>query len=101
MMSPVRVSILFAIPSCLLAQFQGIGGPTTLGSGRPPSNSDQSVQTGFRPYFAVSQVYDSELPGALADPNSTLGSNTGAFGVEAMAGVSGYHRWKHTLLELN
>lgn len=99
-MTATRIGIFFYVSSCGFAQFAQLGGPSTLSSGNPPTNTQPQVQTGFTPFISFNQIYDSGLPGAVADPNSTLG-NTGAFGVEAEVGIAGYHRWQRTALEIH
>jgi hypothetical protein len=75
-------------------------GPAILSRGESPA-ALSSPQIDFRPYLAVTGVYDTGLSGV------SLSSDTGALaysageGVELTAGVSGFHTWRHTKLGLD
>jgi hypothetical protein len=58
-------------------------------------------QISFRPFFEVSNVYDTGLSGVgIINPQGGL-ANTAAYGVEATGGISGAHRWRRTTLGLD
>jgi hypothetical protein len=90
------MAILIATLAPLRAQY---GGPAVLTRGQAPVAMAPS-QIDFRPFLEVNAGYDAGLNGVSVDPsgNSTNSSSTA---LEATAGVSGLHSWKHTTLGLD
>jgi hypothetical protein len=60
-----------------------------------------SPQISFRPYLEITGTYDTGLSGvAVVNAAGDL-ANQAAEGMEATAGISGYHSWKHTRIGLD
>ena len=57
-------------------------------------------QIDFRPFLSLNAGYDSGLNGVSVDPNGNP-TDVVSTTVEATAGVSGFHSWKHTTLGLD
>jgi hypothetical protein len=99
-MISIRLTLLAGISACVFAQSPEYNGPAILGTGESSSNSRETIQTGFRPYILFNQVYDSGLLINPTSPNATQDVAAG-YGAEAEVGLTGYHHWQRTLLELN
>ena len=57
-------------------------------------------QISFRPFLEIAGVYDTGLTGVTVTPSGGI-ANSDSYGVEATAGISGAHSWKHTSLGLD
>src|SRR5262245_61279323 len=79
-----------ALAAPLYAQY---GGPALLTRGQNPAAMAAS-QIDFRPYLNLSAGYDSGINGVGVNPNGTPVNEVSA-GMDASAGVSGVHSWKH------
>jgi hypothetical protein len=58
------------------------------------------TQIDFRPFLEINAGYDSGLNGVSVDPNGNS-ANASSLAIDATAGVSGFHSWKHTTLGLD
>jgi hypothetical protein len=58
------------------------------------------TQIDFRPFLSINAGYDTGLNGVSVDPNGNP-TNAASYSVDASAGVSGFHSWKHTTLGLD
>jgi len=57
-------------------------------------------QIDFRPYLSITFGYDTGLNGVSVDPNGNPVNSSGA-AIQANAGISGFHSWKHTTVGLD
>jgi hypothetical protein len=88
-------AIALAVPA-----FGQYAGPAILSRGEAPS-AMASPQISFRPYLELTGVYDTGLSGvAVVNAAGDLANQTGE-GVEATAGISGVHSWRHTRIGLD
>jgi hypothetical protein len=79
----------------LRAQYAG---PAILARGQAPA-AMSTTQIDFRPFLTIGATYDTGLNGVSIDANGNP-TSAGSLGVDATAGVSGLHSWKHTTLGL-
>lgn len=92
----LRAVALLAVAAPLHAQY---GGPAVLTRGQAPAAMAAS-QIDFRPIFSLTGGYDSGLNGVGVDPNGQP-FNVSSYTVEATAGISGVHSWRHTSVGLD
>src|SRR5436305_52891 len=85
-----------ALAAPLYAQY---GGPAVLTRGQAPAAMSAS-QIDFRPFLSLQTGYDYGLNGVGVNPNGKP-FNQSSFTLEADAGVSGLHSWKHTQVGLD
>jgi hypothetical protein len=73
-------------------------GPAVLTRGQAPS-SMAGEEIDFQPYVEIMGVYDNGL--ATVVNNQAEIGNAGAAGIEVAGGISGTHKWKHTVIGLD
>ena len=91
-----KALVFLAVSAPLFAQY---GGPAVLTRGQAPAAMAAS-QIDFRPFVNILGGYDYGLNGVGINPNGT-GFNVSSYTVEASAGVSGLHSWRHTQVGLD
>ena len=95
-MNFVRAIGLLVCVSPIFAQY---GGPAILVRGQAPAAMTAS-QIDFQPFLAVYGSYYSGLGGVSVDAQGKP-VNDSSYGINASAGISGLHSWKHTKLGLD
>lgn len=101
----LRLTTGFIVSAVLFAQTtpqgdtQGYEGPSILSRGMLPSVAGRSENLRFRPYISVNAQCDNGLTAVSVDAQGRV-PNVGLCGVEASAGIYGYHRWKTTTVGL-
>ena len=88
--------LVYVVPAA--AQYSGPAILTRGGTGLGLRNSGAPVT--FRPSITLMGIYDSGLTGPVVDPQGNY-PNESAFGGRAEVGVEGYHKWRHTSLDLS
>ncbi len=91
-----RLMALFGLAVPVFAQYAG---PAILSRGEAPS-SMSAPDISFRPFVEVSGVYSTGLAGVSVDTSGNPTQEVSA-GMSVGWGVSGSHRWRHTLLGLS
>lgn len=79
----------------------GYLGPGVLSSGASGVGNRSGQQVDLRFYAGVDGVYDSSVQPVSLNPNGTLTTISGLYGVEAQIGAYGTHSWKTALLGLD
>jgi hypothetical protein len=94
----LRILAVFVSTGILMAQVEAsYGGPSVLSRGLVPSIAARRANIEFRPRIGVSGTCDNGLTAVSVDSRGRL-PNVFACGVEASAGLSGYHNWRRTRL---
>jgi hypothetical protein len=93
----LRLLTLFGCALTLAAQEASYGGPSILSRGMSPSVSARHANIEFRPRIGVGANCDNGLTAVSVDSNGKL-PNVFSCGVDANAGVDGYHSWRRTRL---
>lgn len=92
----IPIAILGSTPAA--AQPESYSGPAVLSRG---GDSDMPASPiAFRPFVNASALYTGGLASGTVGPDGRL-SHRNTYGVEAAAGVYGFHTWKHTIVGLN
>jgi hypothetical protein len=87
------------VASTALAQVGGgYLGPAVLSSGAAGIGNRSGQAVDLRFYAGVNGVYDSSLQPIAINPNGTLATISGLYGVEANVGLYGTHSWRTALL---
>lgn len=96
----MRVTKALTLIALAVPAFAQYAGPAILSRGEAPA-AMASPQISFRPYLELMGVYDTGLAGvSVVNAQGDL-ANQASAGIEATAGISGYHSWKHTRLGLD
>lgn len=98
-LTAVEFILFLACATSAPAQIGAYGGPSILTRGQVPSTQSEAM-IGFRPYVAVTSIYDTALTGIVTDQQGNP-TPVNALGVEGQIGAYGYHGWKKTLLGLD
>ena len=96
----LRFVPVFAFAAMLVAQEADYGGPSILSRGLMPSVSTRHVSINFRPRLGIRGSCDNGLTAVSIDSSGHV-PNVFSCGVEANAGLSGYHTWKRTRVGLD
>ncbi len=79
--------------------FAQYAGPAILSRGEAPA-AMQGPELSFRPFVEVAGVYSTGLNGVSVDSSGNI-TNQDSAGMSVGWGVSGSHRWRHTLVGLS
>jgi hypothetical protein len=96
----LRILALSGYTAILVAQEAGYGGPSVLSRGLVPSVAARHANIDFRPRIGVNGSCDNGLTAVTVDSKGHL-PNVFSCGVDANAGLSGFHTWKRTRLGLD
>jgi hypothetical protein len=93
------IGLVCCLASSAMAQTGGgYLGPAVLSSGATGVGNRSGQQVDLRFYAGVTGVYDSSLQPVAINPNGTLATISGLYGVQADIGVYGTHAWRTALL---
>jgi hypothetical protein len=94
-----KLSLALVAAGALFAQGTDYSGPSILSRGSLPGGQEEGLFD-IRPFAGVSGIYDSALTGVSVNSQGQVPS-AGGYGVEAHAGVEGYHTWQESSLSLD
>jgi hypothetical protein len=93
----IRAVALLSLGVPLWAQYAG---PAILSRGEAPT-AMRGAPISFRPFIDLMGLYDTGLSGVSVRNNQGDLAQDSGVGIEASAGVSGSHAWRHTTLGLD
>ena len=97
----LRTLVVCSYAAVVLAQGgPEYAGPSVLSRGMVPSVLARRADIEFRPRLGISGICDNGLTSVSVDAQGRV-PNVVACGVEANAGIAGYHMWKRTRLGLD